>query len=81
MPASGRSFAERNRGERRLSGAVLADERVNLAGIQIEVDVVDRDDAGKRFADAAQRERRFCAHTLECHRLECGERFARSRAA
>jgi len=40
-------LAERNCRERRFAGAVLADERVNLSGIQIEIHAVDRDDARK----------------------------------
>ena len=33
--------------QRRLAGAVLAEQRVHLAAAEVEVDVVVRDDAGK----------------------------------
>ena len=35
--------------ERRLAGAVLAEERVHLAAAEVEVDVVVREDPGNRF--------------------------------
>ena len=49
--------AERDVGERGLAGAVFADERVNFTRKQIEVDAVDRDDAGIDFPNAAQLKR------------------------
>jgi len=45
-----------DRGERRLPGAVLADERVNLARRKLEVDAVDGLDRTEAAADAAQRQ-------------------------
>ena len=55
--------AERDRGERRLAGAVFADQRVDLAGVQVEVDAVDGRNGAEALADAAQREDRF-AHSF-----------------
>ncbi len=46
----------RDRGERRFARAVLADERVNLAGDQLEVDAVERLDRAEALANAAQRQ-------------------------
>ena len=40
--------------QRRLAGAVLAEERVHLAALQVEPDVVGRDDAGVPLRDPAQ---------------------------
>jgi hypothetical protein len=45
---------ERDVGERRFARAVFADQRVNFARQQIEIDAVDRDDARIDFANAAQ---------------------------
>jgi hypothetical protein len=45
-------------GERRLAGAVLAQQGVDLAGGSLEVDVLVRDDRGKALRDPAQRDRR-----------------------
>ena len=42
--------------ERRLAGAVLAEERVHLPPAEVEVDRVVRDDPGKALRDAAQLE-------------------------
>ena len=38
----------------RLTGAVFADEDMDFARTQIEADVVEGDDAGKPFGDAAE---------------------------
>jgi hypothetical protein len=46
-------------GEGRLAGAVLAEQRVNFAGHQIEIDVAQDFDAGKLLADAARRNQRL----------------------
>jgi hypothetical protein len=46
--------AEGDIGERRFARAVFADERVNFTREQIEIDAVDRDDAGIDLANAAQ---------------------------
>src|SRR6185437_238646 len=42
--------------QRRLAGAVLAEQRVHLARRELEVDVVVRDDAGKPLRHSAQLE-------------------------
>ena len=44
--------------QRRLAGAVLAEQRVHLAAAQVEVDVVVRDDSGEVLRDPAQLEDR-----------------------
>jgi hypothetical protein len=43
--------------EGRLAGAVLAEQRVNLAGGCLEVDVLVRDDRGESLCDAPERDR------------------------
>jgi hypothetical protein len=40
-------------GQRRLTGAVLAEQCVDLAGSRLEVDVLVRDDRGKPLRDPA----------------------------
>ncbi len=44
--------------ERRLSGAVLAEERVDLATTEVEVDVVVREHPGELLRDPAELENR-----------------------
>jgi len=44
--------------ERRLPGAVLTQQRVDLSRGSLEVDVVVRDDSGKPLRDSPQRNRR-----------------------
>jgi hypothetical protein len=44
--------------QRRLAGAVLAQQRVDLAGRRLEVDLLVRDDGGEPLGDAPQRDRR-----------------------
>ena len=46
--------------QRRLAGAVLAEQRVHLALAEIEADVVVGDDAGEALRDPAHLEDRFC---------------------
>src|SRR5271157_1567267 len=55
--------------ERRLSGAVIADDREDLARIEIEVGVVERGDAAVAFDELAAGEDGFDAHfeTLRIH--------------
>ena len=48
--------------QRRLAGAVLAEQRVHLAARELEVDVVVRDDAGEHLRDPAQLEDRSRLH-------------------
>ena len=50
--------AAENFHQRRLAGAVLAEQHVDVAGVERQVDVVERDDAGERLADAAHLEHR-----------------------
>jgi hypothetical protein len=42
-------------GQRRLARAVLAQQRVDLAGGRLEVDVLVRDDCGEPLRDSTQR--------------------------
>src|SRR5262249_24586258 len=42
--------------QRRLAGAVLAQQGVHLAALQVEIDVVVRDDAGKALRDPPELE-------------------------
>src|SRR5213593_3485119 len=46
-------YAGHDLDERRLPGAVLAEERVDLAGVQSERDVVERLDGAESLRDAA----------------------------
>jgi hypothetical protein len=54
-PLVGRDFAVGDRGQRRFARAVLADERVDVARAQFEVDAVDRRDRAEALADAPER--------------------------
>ena len=54
----GREDAVDHLDQRRLSGAVLAEQRVDLAGLDAQVDVVVRAHAGKGLADADELEPR-----------------------
>ena len=65
--------------QRRLAGAVLAEQRVDLAGMDVEADVVKRPHAGERLAQALDLEYRpirFRARGAGLHRasLERGSR-------
>ena len=55
-PSSGPVEAGEDVHQRRLAGAVLAEQRVHLALAQVEVDVVVGDDPGEALGDAAQLE-------------------------
>ena len=55
--------------ERGLAGAVLADQRVDLAGIGGEVDVLQRLHAGERLRDALELEQR--CHAAVAHSSRC----------
>ena len=44
--------------QRRLAGAVLAQKRMHLAGMDVEADIVQRPHAGKRLAQAFDRQHR-----------------------
>ena len=50
--------------QRRLAGAVLAEQRVHLAPAQVEVDVVVSDDPGVTLGDPSQLEDRLVRHRL-----------------
>ena len=53
--------------QRRLAGAVLAEQHVHVAGVQRQIDFVERQHAGERLADAAHLEHRrrpACAHGM-----------------
>ena len=50
-PAVGPVEAGDDLDQRRLAGAVLAHQRMDLAGPEVERDLVERLDAGKRLAD------------------------------
>src|SRR5262249_37695069 len=45
--------------ERRLAGAVVADDRQDLARVKVEVDAVEPDDAAERLHHAASGQHRF----------------------
>src|SRR6185437_17023032 len=65
--------------ERRLARAVLADQRVNLAGIEVEIDSLDGVDAAVDFAavdDLQHRPARF-----RCARARRGENVAHGLAS
>lgn len=47
-----------------LAGAVLAEEAVDLAGLDVEVDAVEGADAGEGLGDAGHREQRWCGCVL-----------------
>ena len=54
----GRDLAAGDAHQRRLAGAVLAEQRVHLARPQLERDVLERDDAREALPDAGQLEQR-----------------------
>ena len=60
----GRDQAVQDVHQRRLAGAVLAKERVDLASTHVEVDVVVRDHAGEAFGHAAHLQRRRTGRRL-----------------
>ena len=60
-PVVGRVDAGEHLHQRRLAGAVLADDRVDLAGAQVEVDAVQHLDADEALADARHLEQRRAA--------------------
>jgi hypothetical protein len=51
--------------QRRLARAVLAEQRVHLAGEEVEVDGVVGDDAGEALRDALELEEGRVAHRLK----------------
>ena len=57
LAAVGRGQPVQDVHQRRLAGAVLAEQRMDLAGPDFEVDAVVRDDAGIALRDAAHLER------------------------
>ena len=48
--------------QRRLAGAVVAEEAMDLAGIDLDVDVAERDDRAEMLGDAAELDGRNRAH-------------------
>ena len=54
-------------GEGRLAGAVLAQQRVDFARAQVEIDVAQHFDAGEGLGDAAGRDQRErCTSSAQC---------------
>ena len=64
-----RQRAAQSLDQRRLAGAVVANHRENLAGIEIEVGMVERDDTPEPLHQAARLQDRFGGHfeTLRIH--------------
>ena len=60
-PESGRVDAGDDLHQRRFAGAVLAHQRVHMAALQAERDVVERQHAGKGLADVLDFEQIFGA--------------------
>ena len=58
FPGILRVRAAENLHQRRLARAVLAEEHVHFARAEVEIDAVERNDAGERFANAAHLQRR-----------------------
>ena len=56
--------AREDLGERRLPGAVLADQRMHLAGHEIEIDIAQHLDTAKGLRDAARDKQRRSAARL-----------------
>ena len=61
--------AAQNVDERRLAGAVLADQAVNLALAEFERKIVERPDAGKAHTQAAGRQGHFQGHFTPASRV------------
>ena len=63
--------------QRRLAGAVLADDGVDGAAVHVDVDVVVGDDTGESLADATQsdrdRQRRRCRRPERMAGLDTGD--------
>ena len=57
-PASARVDAGENLDQRRLAGAVLAEQRMDLAATDVEIDRVERQRAGEALGQAGDREQR-----------------------
>ena len=70
LPASGHERPGQALDQRRLAGAVVADDREHLAGEQVEVDAVEADDAAEGLTS--------CALTAPGSRVSCGGRVERS---
>ena len=52
----GQVHARKHLDEGRLAGAVLAEQRVDFAGVDVEVEAIERQGSGEAFGDAAHRE-------------------------
>ena len=59
VPLVGWMHAGENLDQRRFAGAVVADQRDDFAGVDVEVDVGQRRDRAKVLGDAAQAENRL----------------------
>ena len=66
MPASAHGQPEQQAEQRRLAGPVGADQAVDLAGGDVEVDAVQGDHVAKRFTDPA---RTNCKLFMHCDPL------------
>ena len=62
--------------QRRLAGAVFAHQRVDFAGLQLEVDVAKRGDAAETLGDAASPSGPAVTAGAACDRLDGGMRRA-----
>ena len=80
----GRAGPGQGTDQRRLAGAVAADEADDLARIEVDADAVDGVDAAERDADVAhldERRRRLSAPALRGGGMSGRPRAARSRLA
>ena len=80
VPGIGPVDARDDLDQRRLAGAVLAQQRVDLAGMDVEADAVQRPHAGKRLAQAVDREHRCAAAASATSRSQI-HRASRCRAS
>ncbi len=68
VAAVGAVHAAENADQGRFPGAVLSDDGVDLAGLDVEVDAVERDGGAELLADACQARRRV-AHRISAARM------------
>ena len=74
-PSSGRVEAVEDVHQGRLAGAVLAEQREDLAGLHVEIDAVVGDDTGEALGDAPQLE----LHGVRLLGVPNGRRLTRRR--
>ena len=72
-----RDDAGHHLGQRRLAGAVLADQRVDFAASQLEIDVLDRGHAGVKLGRLAKREDDVAHARSSCSMPASGRRSSR----